>query len=246
MSLIMLLIGFGMVQMYPSVKEISGFQELLADPAYRALLGPIILDMTSLEGYLTVEVFLFLWIFIAPFVLLLSANAVATEIEDKTIDILLSHPVKRYSLVLGKFLSILLYLTIIMAVTWLGLIWGIQYIGESINQARLFYAILGAYSLFIVMTSYSFFFSCIYDDSRKALAASFGVLFGTYFINTLANIVEALEPLKYFSPFNYYNPGEILFEGVFNTQNFLTLIIFSIATMLVSTYWFQRKDIYVT
>lgn len=246
MSLIMLLLGFGMVQVYPSVKEISGLQELLADPIYRALLGPTILDMSLLEGYLTIEVFAFLWIFVAPFVLLLGANAVSTEIEGKTIDILLSHPVKRHSVVFGKFMAIMLYLTIVMAITWLGLIWGIQNIGESIDQLRLFYAILAAYILFTAITSYSFLFSCIYDDARKALAASFGVLFGTYFIDTLANIVDALEPLKYLSPFHYYNPGEILFEGAFNTQHLLTLIFFSTATMLVSTYWFQRKDIYVT
>ncbi len=246
MSLIMLLMGFGLVQVYPSVKGLTGFEELLADPFYKALLGPIIIDMSMLESYLTIEVFAFLWIFIGPFVILLSANAISTEIENKTIDVLLSHPLKRYSLVLEKFLSIMLYLAIVVAATWLGLIWGIQYIDETISQARLFYAMLGAYALFTVITSYSFFFSCLYDDSRKALAASFGVLFSTYFINTLANINEMLEPLKYFSPFTYYTPGEILMEGVFNTPNFLALILFSAATMLAATYWFQRKDIYVT
>lgn len=245
MSLIMLFIGFGMVQAYPSVKGISGLEEMLNSPIYRPLLGPNIPDMTLLEGYLAIEVFSFLWIFIAPFILLLGANAVSTEIEDKTIDILLSYPVKRHSVVLGKFLAVLFYLTLAMAVTWLGLVLGVMNIGESVDQARLFYTVLGAYILFIAMTSYSFLFSCLYDDSRKALAASFGTLFGTYFIDILAGLVEALDPIRYLSPFNYYDPNETLLKEAVNTEHLLILLAFSAATMLVSIIWFQRKDIHV-
>jgi ABC-2 type transport system permease protein len=245
MCVVMFLLGLGMIQAYPSVKDISGLDEILNSPIYRPLFGSNAPDITLLGGYLAIEVFSFLWVFIAPFIVLLGANAVSTEIEDKTIDILLSYPVKRRSVVLGKYIGVMIYLTLAMAVTWLGLVLGMMVIGETIDQARLFYTVLGAYALFTAITSYSLLFSCLFDDSRRALAASFATLFGTYFMNILAGLVDSLDPIRYLSPFNYFDPNEILVKGSTNMGDLLVLLSFSVATILVSVIWFQRKDIHV-
>lgn len=246
MGLFVLLAGGGFVQYYPTFKGISGFEEMLSNPLYRAILGEYVTEFfSSIKGFLAIEVFSMLWLYVGLFMAFFGANTVSREMEDKTIDLLLSYPIRRFKLVLVRWLGLMLYLILIMVIFWAGLSLGIQGIGEEIDATKLFYAVLGALGLFAAIGSYSVFMSCLFDAQRKAFAASFGLLIGTYILHSLTNVIDVLKPLKYFSPFNYYDSGKILIQGVFSWEDFSLLVGFSVFMLLLSAWWLERKDILI-
>jgi ABC-2 type transport system permease protein len=67
----------------------------------------------------------------------------------------------------------------------------------------------------------------------------------TYFMSMISNMQESLDFLKYFTPFRYFEAGELFRSG----QMEGTYLLISMAIVVVSVaaaYWtYNRRDLYI-
>ncbi len=111
---------------YPSVKDNAASLTKVIDSlpieVRRTLLGASV-DLFTADGYLQARLFTF----IVPMLLLIygigaGSRAIAGEEEDKTLDILLSTPVRRRRVLLDKFVAMLLATSGLVLVMWIALV----------------------------------------------------------------------------------------------------------------------------
>ncbi|MCK5390408.1 MAG: ABC transporter permease subunit, partial [Candidatus Thorarchaeota archaeon] len=73
--------------------------------------------LTTPYGFVNIELFTFMWIFVGIFlVYMASSTALPAEVEDKTIDMILSKPISRSSYLMGKITFLYLFIAGLMAV----------------------------------------------------------------------------------------------------------------------------------
>ncbi len=247
-GLFLLVFAYVLVVIFPSITKIQIAQDYIeALPAFlKAFLGQEIIDITTLEGFLTVEYFNTTWLLITGVFCCLFAGAlIAEEAEKKTLEIVLSAPVTRTRFMITKFAGFLTLLVFLSAVSFLGINLGVLQIGEEMDKRLMVYIFLSGTTCIATIGCIGLFLSCLFNEQRRAVGATITVFFSLYIFNLISLLLEQYPALRYFSLFQYYDASRIFKQQSIHWPDIVLLIgIFS--TMFgASIIAFRRKEIYV-
>ncbi len=236
------------VSVYPTIRDNHELERLMEQypEALKALFafgGQ--LDFTSAAGYLGGELFSFM----IPILLLVvsvgnGAASIAGEEERGTLDLLLSTPLSRRRIALGKLGAMCLEVIGLGVVLWLALWVGSRVIGMGISSAHLAAATVCAVLLAIAYGAIAFMLGA--GTGRKGLAigiAIAGAVAG-YLVNSLAALVSVLEPFQKLSPFYHYAVGDPLRQGL-DPWHALFLVAVGVVAAAIGVTLFQRRDVAV-
>lgn len=242
--------GFGLAAMavmyaafYPSVlksaSDLQGYLEKLPE-TLRNLFGG---DFTTPAGYLRSETFSALGpILFLVFAIGAGSRAIAGEEEGRTLDLLLSTPIRRSSVLFDKWIS--MALTVLGLAVVLGLT--IALIGP-LFELRISVVDLASACLMLFFLAITFGTIALAVGSytgRRGLANGItGALATiTYVLNVLAPAVDALAPLRPLSPFRWYLEPDPLVTGL----HVINVVVLSAATAVayLAAWWsFERRDL---
>lgn len=113
-------------------------------------------------------------------------------------------------------------------------------VGELINKTFLLTVAIGAISLIFLFVG--ILLSTIMKSSRNGISIALGLFFATYFIGIISKLKENLGFLKYFSPSEYFTPGEIIKNG-FESKFIIILLLIVIISLITSISVYKRKDL---
>lgn len=253
--LVYVLSAVGFVWMYvglfPSIQE--GTEQL--KEAFKAYpeglmkafgIEDIDLVFSSIEGFMSVQLFSFIWPIMALILAIsLASAAVAGEVEKGTIEILLSQPISRIKIFLGKYLaaifSLLGFVLIpIYSIIFFCALYDIPYIAKNYLSISILSFLFGLSVLAI-----SYFISSLISEKGRSSFLVGAVLIIMYVLNIISNLKENLSDLKYASLFYYYNAGDAIIEGKIDLLSFWVLfgvfIVFSVLALTV----FVKRDVAV-
>lgn len=177
---------------------------------------------------------------------ILGVNSLIKEESQGTIEFLYSKPIKRNEIVTAKLLSIILiyflYIFIIGTITMLVSIWvkpdNVDLIDLLMNIKIIY---IGMFILGLVFMSIGILISALVKSDKGSIPISIGIFFVSYLLGIVGKLKEDFEFLKYFSPFDYYAPGELLKDGF--DMKFVIIGLCIIIVSIVSTYLvYERKD----
>ena len=236
---------------FPSMRN-SGIQELVSKKMSAVPEGFMeafglddMVDFTDIMQYLAYTI-QYISMAISIYALILGSNSLLSEEAEGTIEFLYAQPVDRNKIVGSKMLSnaYLLFqcILIIGAVTM-----GISAIFKP-EDYDLFKLLVDIKVVFIGITfsAYIYFsigllLSTILKPSQNTTAISIGVFFITYVIGVLSRLKDNLEWLKFFSPFDYALPMDIVRYGWEN--KYIVAGIFVMLFCIIFTFIiFNRKD----
>jgi ABC-2 type transport system permease protein len=231
------------VAFYPSIKGDESFDNLLADfpDAVRALFGTD--SFISPVGYLTGRLFaLFLPGILIGFTIGRGSAAVAGEEEQHTLNLTLSYPVTRRSMVSQRLAAMLGELLVLTAVAWLtlvalsgptGLDIGVWYETAAVIEAAALAATFGIGALAIGAWT---------GKRGLATGVASGVAVAGYLIDSLSKVVDALEPLRPFTVWRWYSGHQPLTDGI-DPAGMSVLILLSVILVVAGTVFFERRDV---
>ena len=211
----------------------------------RNLFGDPIYGFTSIYGWLNLQIFhITFWIIFGIFASLLASTIVAKEVEEKTIDILLSSTVTRYEIVINRLVGLCLLISVSILPLLLGCIFGILILGQPLElNLILFVCVLGV-TLFLVCAATNLLISVFIPSQTFSLVITWCILgFMFFFEELLVKLAPAMEKFAFLSPFHFYSTGEVL---IHNSIDWLDpFILFSVFLTLsfFSVFLFSRKDI---
>jgi ABC-2 type transport system permease protein len=234
------------VSVYPTIRDNPDLNKLVesypeALKAFIAFGGQ--LDFTSAAGYLGSELFAFM----IPALFLVAAigngaGAIAGEEERGTLDLLLSFPLSRTRVAVEKLGAMCAEVAGLGVVLWLALWVGARIFGMDLSAAHIAAAVVVLVMLAIAYGAIAFMLAA--GTGRKSLAVGLTVALavGAYLVNSLAALVDALEPFQKLSPFYHYVAGDPLRDGL-DPWHTLFLLAVGAGAAIVAVVLFARRDV---
>jgi len=233
-----------MVSMYSSIQGIEGLAEMLASypPELLAFFGDLT-AITTAQGYMDVYYFSYMTVIIGIFVVSAGASLIVGDEEKGTLDLIMSQPVSRTQLFLGRCLGFVAATVLVLLIGWLtwvlpppseemGLTW--------IEFLRPFLPLAAELLLFGTL---ALLLSLVMPASRAAGMTAGGLLVANYLLTGLANINQDLQNAVEFTPLHYYQGGSAI-EGL-NWSWLAGLLAASVVLVVLAWWRFQRRDIRV-
>lgn len=240
------LLALVLVSAYPAVRdqaaELTRFLDSYPD-AMKAFFGLSGVDYATGAGYLQSEVFGLT----APLLLLVlaigrGASAIAGEEERGTLDLLLATPVGRGQVVVEKAAAGALQVGAVAAVLWLGLAVGATAFGLGIGLWRLAAAVFLAALVAVVFGGVALAVGARTGRRGLAIGVATGLAVATYVLDSLAQIVAALQPWRWLSPFAYYREARPLAGGL-AVREPAVLVLLAAAGLAGAVLAFRRRDV---
>lgn len=170
-------------------------------------------------------------------------GVVAGEIENGTLDLLLSKPVSRSGVIFQKVLSISLAMGIIHIFFFLGMVLGLALFKIDLNIIRLAEAIISLYMLSISFLTISVTAGIIFLNKKKAVGLVSGYAFISLLINAYAPAVNSFQIARIFSPF-YYNSGNSPILNGLDLSHLMIQVFISVFFLITSILIFKKRDLY--
>ncbi|UYP46979.1 hypothetical protein NEF87_003264 [Candidatus Lokiarchaeum ossiferum] len=226
------------------------FEDLVANypEAILDMVGGV-LDMTTFAGFYTVEFLAMIWMWLGIYFVLKAGQDIPSTIENKTIDLILSKPVKRWEFILGRYLRFLF--TILTVIISMGLITALLILilpnlkDQEINTAEFITALTWAFLLILSLTTTAFFFST-FLNRKNATGAAFGIFVVFFVIGTFyTSFQENIQDIKFLSIFFYYEPARIMVSHSYENvlRDMLILFGYTLVLTISSIMIFDRRDI---
>ena len=237
-------ISLFLLYFYPFISRAQDVLKVLDNlpPFIRNLVGKNNF-MATAEGFLNLQPFSIL----APLIFIIVAigkggDATAGEEERGTLDLLLSHPLPRWRLVLAKFTADAAALLVLALAFWSSMAFGTGLFGVDVDWLRLAQVIFSLLLLGLTFLSMSLAIGCLSGRRKLSLGICGGFALVTYLINAYAPMIEGLRPYRVLSPFYYYNGRAVLINGLVISHAFILagLIAFCLAAAL---FFFGRRNL---
>ncbi len=174
------------------------------------------------------------------------SDYISKEERDKTVEFSLTLPVTRGKLITAKTLAAVVNCIVLLGVTWVSTIVA----AASYKPDGDFYAFvaLGSLAMFIIQMIFlaiGVFLGSAMQHYKQASSLAISILLGTFFFSIITGLNENLDFLKYFSPFKYFDPSDLLHKSSMDI-NFVILSAGIIAACMVGAYLtYARRDLYI-
>ncbi|MBN1572676.1 MAG: helix-turn-helix domain-containing protein [Deltaproteobacteria bacterium] len=175
---------------------------------------------------------------------IIASKIVAKEIEENTIDILLSCPITRAGLILIRLIAAAIILALATLLTFAFTIIGLVILGMPVRLDILAAAFLSGFLLCLAFGSVSLLVSVFIPQQNYTLFITIGIMFAMFaYEELLIKVISFLEYLPFLSLFHFYRPGEILIHGSISAANPLILLGYFALFSLIAVALFKGKDI---
>lgn len=198
----------------------------------------------TIEGFIAAEMYSFFWVLlIAIYFAYVSAGTIAGDIESRKMDLTLSNPVSRESVLAQKVAALWVPL-VVLNVSVPSIIYvGSVAIDEQINPVALAMVHLLGVPYLLVCAGIGIVLSVAMDRARKAQAAALVVVFVLWLIDSVSNIDPDYEWIGYLTPSRYYNETDILVNEEYAFFDAAVLLAAFVLLVLIATGIFIHRDI---
>jgi ABC-2 type transport system permease protein len=232
------------VLLYPEMKgQMEQMNEMFASMgAFTQAFGMDRLNFGSLTGYYAIECGNVLGLGGAFFAALCGADILSKEEKSYTAEFLLTHPVRRSTVVTEKLLAVVVQVTALNVAVFAVSIGAMGAVGESIPWKAVGLLHLAYYLMMLEVGCIGFLISALLG--KGSMGAGIGAAALLYMMNLIANITESAEFLKYITPFGYCDGADIVDAG--NLDWVIVGIGAGIAACCVAVvyWWYGKKDIH--
>ena len=162
---------------------------------------------------------------------------VAEERRNQTLVLLMAAPVASWEIIAGKFLGMLLFLSLIIVASFLMLI--TLALGTPLDFGLLLANALGLFMLAACYTALGLYFSTLSSQPIVAATSTMAALFGLWLIDVAGSstspLLKALSPTIHFQSFN---------AGLLLSKDFTYFLLFSAVCLLLATRRLNNSRIY--
>ncbi|PRR83643.1 ABC transporter permease subunit [Clostridium vincentii] len=232
----------GMGQYGGSVASDQSMNELLAQmpKSLQNIMGVGTFDLSLASGYYGI-LFLYLVLMVAIHAAMMGADIISKEERDKTSEFIFVKPVSRDRIITSKLSAAVVNILILNFVTLISsiVIVGYYSTGEDVTNDIL-KLMVGLFILQVLFLFIGTAISALCKKPKSSISVATGILLFMFMLSMAIDIESNLEPLKYLTPFKYFEAKSLMYGGEFQlTFVFLSILIIGICSCV--TYLFYRK-----
>jgi len=228
----------------------AGNPEMLAmldsmPPAMLDVLNMRAFNLTTLSGFYGL-MFIYFGLMGAIAAAMWGSDIISKEERDKTVEFSLVLPVSRSRVVTAKALAALINCIAFVLITW-----GISLVAvQSYNPDQAFFNFLalemGAmFAIELIFLAVGLLLGCAMKQYKRSASVAVAIILTAYFVSIVSSMQENLDFLKYFTPFRYFDAGE-LFRSSQMDATYLGLGALIVVVCVAAAYWiYNKRDLYI-
>jgi ABC-2 type transport system permease protein len=200
-------------------------------------------DMSTLEALLAIKQYNMVWpMLLMFFSVSLGGSMIAGEVENRTIELVLSSAKSRVQIFIAKYLAGLAYVVIFVVSTTLCAIPLAKLFGYSAVTANYFTLMYLSLALAFAIYGLTMLFSSIFSSKGKVFGLSGLSYVAMYVLFILVELKDSLDKLKYFSFFYYYNINDALLYNKLDITSILVFVGVGLISSIVALIIFNSRD----
>ncbi len=201
-------------------------------------------EISSIEGFAGGYIYPFTWIlFAGMYFAYVGAGTISGDIRSRKMDLTLSNPVSRESVVAQKAAALWVPLAALNAGLALTLVAGAAFLGESIDPVAVAMVHLLGTPYLLACAGIGLVLSVNLDRPRRAKAAALGSVFVLWLLDGVASMEQGYEAMGYLTPSHYYSPTEILLHQEYAFLDAAVLLLAFLLLLTVAAHRFAGRDI---
>lgn len=214
-------------------------------PVLLAALDMHAFNLTTLTGFYGVT-FLYFGLMGAIAAAMWGSDVISKEERDKTVEFSLVLPVSRSRLITAKALAALVNCVAIVGITWAVSLIAVQ----SYEPDAAFYDFLALemqamLAIELVFLAVGLLLGCATKQYKRSGSTAVAIILITYFASIISDMHEKLAFLKIFTPFEYFDAGNLFRTGELDST-YLLLSAGIIAVCVAAAYWtYNKRDLYI-
>jgi ABC-2 type transport system permease protein len=202
-------------------------------------------DLSLATGFYGV-LFLYMVLLATVHAVLLGATIISKEERDKTAEFLFVKPVSRTKVIVTKMFAALtnvLVLSVVSAITSLLMV-GYYSDGEPYIESILI-TILGMLILQVLFLMIGMMVGAGYKKSGKAASLSSAILLLAFLLSVAVDLNDALEGLRYFTPFKYFEADQVMYGGGLEPVLVVVSVVLAVGLAVLTLMFYKKRDLHV-
>jgi ABC-2 type transport system permease protein len=180
--------------------------------AVKALMGGA--DYGTGTGFLGAEVFSWGPAVLAVFGIMAGTSILAGEEANGTLDLLLSQPISRTTLMLAKLAGVVAASLLICAAIFAGFLLSVPFVDIDAGLGELAAATSNLALTMAFFAAFSAWAGAQFASRGSATGMAVALAVASFFVSYVAELVDAMQPLRYASVFYYNGGAKAITEGV--------------------------------
>jgi len=171
---------------------------------------------------------------------------ISKEERDKTVEFSLVLPVSRSRVITAKAIAALIYCIAFVLVTWgASIVASRSYTPDQVFFSFLRLEMLALFMIELIFLAVGLLLGCAMKQYKLSGSAAVGIILVTYFMSIVVTLDSRLDFLKYFTPFQYYDAGQLFRSGHLDTL-YLALSAAIIVVCVAAAYLtYNHRDLYI-
>ena len=235
---------------------VAKFSAFAGDPSMLAMLDsipPAFLDalnmrafnLTTLSGFYGL-MFIYFGLMGAIAAAMWGSDIISKEERDKTVEFSLVLPVTRSKVITAKMLAALFNTIAFVLITWVVSIVAVQ----SYNPDQVFYNFLALemqamFMIELIFLAIGLLLGCAMKQYKRSSSTAVAIILATYFMSIISGMQEKLDFFKYFTPFKYFDAGEIFRSGSLDSGYLLISAAVILVCVAGAYFVYERRDLYI-
>jgi ABC-2 type transport system permease protein len=202
-------------------------------------------NLTTIAGFYGI-MFIYFGLMGAIAAAMWGSGIISKEERDKTVEFSLVLPVSRSRVVTAKALAALVNCIAFVLITWAISLLAVR----SYSPDQAFYDFLALemqamFAIELIFLAIGLLLGCAMKQYKLSGSAAVGIILATYFISVISAMQKDLDFLKYFTPFKYYDAGELFRTGALD-GSYLLLSAVIVVVCVAAAYWvYNKRDLYI-
>ena len=202
-------------------------------------------NLTTLSGFYGL-MFIFFGLMGAIAAAMWGSDIISKEERDKTVEFSLVLPVSRSRVITAKALAALVNCIALVLITWAVSLVAVR--SYNPDQAYLNFLALEMQAMFmieLIFLAIGLLLGSAMKQYKRSASIAVAIILATYFISIMTVLQENLDFLKYFTPFKYFDAGDLFLNGRMDST-FLLLSAAIIVVCVAAAYWiYNKRDLYI-
>jgi ABC-2 type transport system permease protein len=174
------------------------------------------------------------------------SDVISKEERDKTVEFSLVLPVTRSRVITAKALAALVNCIVFVLVTALVSVGVAQ--KYTPDQAFYNYLTLEMEAMFVIeliFLAVGLLLGCALKQYKRASSIGIAIILTAYFLSILSGLKESLNFLKWFTPFKYFDAGDLFRLGVLDGKFLLISLAIIVVCVALAYYTYNKRDLYI-
>ncbi len=199
-------------------------------------------NLTTVSGFISITV-IYVNLMLGIFAVLLGNSIIAKEERDKTAGFLMTMPITRTKILIGKIIAAIINCLVVLVVV----IGSLYLFTLKYNPDQDFYRFLWLITVTtgifeIMFLSLGLFLASSVKRYKLSSGIGLGALFFLYVLSVLVALSEKIDFLKYVTPFKYYEASKLLQNYSIEGTYLILSLIWVTAFIALTFYIYNNRD----